>query len=72
MAMPFTRGKRIAAALRGQGAFPEGYAGSRTIPELTALFDACFRIQREASEAAAAIAKIPLPLAQYVARAYRP
>jgi len=52
MAMPFSRGKRIAAALRGQGEFPEGYRGSRTIPELTALFDACFRIQREASEAA--------------------
>ena len=52
MAMPFSRGKRIAAALRGQGEFPEGYTGSRTIPELTALFDACFRIQREASEAA--------------------
>lgn len=51
MAMPFSRGKRIAAALRGQGEFPEGYRGSRTIPELTALFDACFRIQREASEA---------------------
>src|SRR6185369_10089695 len=34
------------------GVFPEGYSGSRTITELTALFDACFRIQREASEAA--------------------
>lgn len=52
MAMPFSRGKRIAAALRGQGEFPEKYTDSRTIPELTALFDACFRIQREASEAA--------------------
>jgi len=41
MAMPFSRGKRIAAALRGQGEFPEGYRGSRTIPELTTLFDAC-------------------------------
>jgi hypothetical protein len=34
------------------GEFPEGYTGSRTIAELTALFDACFRLQREASEAA--------------------
>lgn len=52
MAMPFSRGKRIAAALRGQGEFPEGYTGSRTVADLRALFDACFRIQREASEAA--------------------
>ena len=52
MAMPWTRAKQIAAALRGKGEFPQGYRGSRTIAELTALFDACFRIQREASEAA--------------------
>ena len=52
MAMPWKRAKAIAAALRGQGEFPESYRGSRTIAELTALFDACFRIQREASEAA--------------------
>lgn len=52
MAMPWKRGKQIAAALRGQGEFPDGYTGSRTIPELTALFDACFRIQLEACEAA--------------------
>ncbi len=64
MAMPWTRAKQIAAALRGGGrirgtmgnltveTFPEGYAGSRTIAELTALFDACFHIQREASAAA--------------------
>jgi len=92
MAMPFSRGKRIAAALRrerwrkcekcdGTGNFyrhdedgdflpcdcyeeyggdhagevpdfPNGYRGSRTLTELTRLFDACFRIQREASEAA--------------------
>jgi hypothetical protein len=32
--------------------FPLGYTGSRTVAELNALFDACFRIQREASEAA--------------------
>lgn len=52
MAMPWSRGKQIAAALRGEGQFPEGYTGSRTVSELTALFDACFRLQREASEAA--------------------
>ncbi len=52
MAMPWQRGKQIARALRGQDEFPAGYRGSRTVAELTALFDACFRIQREASEAA--------------------
>jgi len=52
MAMPLSRAKQIARALRGEGAFPEGYKGSRTLSELTALFDACFRIQREASVAA--------------------
>lgn len=52
MAMPWSRAKQIAAALREEGEFPEGYKGSRTVAELTALFDACFRIQREASEAA--------------------
>lgn len=52
MAMPWSRAKQIARALRGQDTFPEGYTGSRTIAELTALFDACFRLQREASEAA--------------------
>lgn len=52
MAMPWSRAKQIARALRGHGEFPEGYTGSRTIAELTALFDACLRIQREASEAA--------------------
>jgi len=52
MAMPFSLGKRIAAALRGEGEFPEKYKGSRTLADLTALFDACFRIQREASIAA--------------------
>lgn len=52
MAMPWTRGKQIAAALRGKGEFPDGCTGSRTVDKLRALFDACFRIQREASEAA--------------------
>lgn len=52
MAMPWKRAKQIARALRGKDEFPKGYIGSRTIAELTALFDACFRIQREASAAA--------------------
>lgn len=52
MAMPWTRAKQIGRALRSNGDFPEGFKGSRTRAELTALFDACFRIQREASEAA--------------------
>lgn len=52
MAMPWTRAKQIGRALRGQGDFPAPYSGSRTMGELTALFDACFRIQREASAAA--------------------
>jgi len=52
MAMPWSRAKQIARALRGEDEFPDGYRGSRTIAELTALFDACFRIQREASAAA--------------------
>jgi hypothetical protein len=52
MAMPWTRAKQIALALRGEGDFPEGYNGSRTIEELNVLFNACFRIQREACEAA--------------------
>lgn len=52
MAMPWKRGKQIAAALRGEGEFPAGYKGSRTIEDLNRLFNACFRIQREACEAA--------------------
>lgn len=52
MAMPWSRAKQIARALEGNGEFPEGYAGSRTVAELNELFDTCFRIQREASEAA--------------------
>jgi hypothetical protein len=52
MAMPWKRAKQIATALRGQCEFPKDYTGSRTKAELTGLFDACFRIQREASEAA--------------------
>lgn len=52
MAMPWGRAKQIGRALRGEEEFPEGYRGSRTLAELTALFDACFRIQRQASDAA--------------------
>jgi len=52
MAMPWSRAKQIAAALREIVSFPAEYTGSRTVGQLTALFDACFRIQREASEAA--------------------
>ena len=47
LAMPWKRAKQIAAALRGKGAFPEGYTGSRTVEQLTALYRACFRIARE-------------------------
>ena len=43
MAMPWSRAKAIAA---------EYCAGARDVKKLTALFDACFRIQREASAAA--------------------
>lgn len=43
MAMPWSRAKAIAAEYR---------SGKRDIKKLTALFDACFRIQREAIEAA--------------------
>ena len=54
MAMPWSRGKEIAEALRGgEGkGFPDGYTGSRSVKALRALFDSCFRIQREASIAA--------------------
>jgi hypothetical protein len=52
MAMPWSRAKQIARALRGEGEFPEPYKGSRTIADLNAIFDACFRIQREATAAA--------------------
>ena len=48
MAMPWRRAKQIAAAFRGEAEFPAGYTGSRTVAELTALFDACLRIGREA------------------------
>lgn len=43
MAMPWTRAKQLATEYR---------SGVRDVKQLTALFDACFRIQREACEAA--------------------
>lgn len=52
MAMPWSRAKQIARALRGEDEFPDPYRGSRTVEQLNAIFDACFRIQREASAAA--------------------
>ena len=52
MAMPWSRAKQIAGALREEIDFPEEYNGPRTVAELNAPFDSCFRIQREASEAA--------------------
>lgn len=52
MAQPWKRAKQIAGALRDECPFPRGYKGSVNVTALTALFDACFRIQREASEAA--------------------
>jgi site-specific DNA-cytosine methylase len=48
MAMPWSRAKQIRNALLGRDDFPKGYKGSRTKSELTTLFDACFRIGREA------------------------
>ena len=52
MAMPWSRAKQVARALRGEDEFPANYQGSRTREQLTALFNACFRIQAEASLAA--------------------
>jgi hypothetical protein len=43
MAMPWKKAKALAAEYR---------SGKRDVKQLTALFDACFRIQREACEAA--------------------
>ena len=52
MAMPWSGSKQIARALQGKDEFPEGYSGSRTVEQLNELFTTCFRIQREAIEAA--------------------
>lgn len=52
MGLPWKRAKQIARALRGIDKFPDGYRGSRTIAELTELFDQPARIQQEACEAA--------------------
>src|SRR6185369_9872009 len=62
MAMPWGRAKQIARALRGEDVFPDPYRGSRTLAELTALFDACFRIQRECNEARAKLGRPPVPM----------
>jgi hypothetical protein len=48
MAMPWSRAKQIAGALRGEIPFPDPYTGSRTVEELTALFRASLRIAEEA------------------------
>ena len=48
MAMPWKRGKQIAGGLLEECPFPEGYDGSRTLAELNALYNACFRIARQA------------------------
>lgn len=50
MSMPWSRAKQIERALMGNDEFPENYRGSKTIDELNELFDACFRIQKEAIE----------------------
>ena len=52
MAMPWSRAKQVGRALRGEDEFPANYRGSRAVEQLNELFDACFRIQREACEAA--------------------
>lgn len=52
LAMPWSRAKQVGRALRGEDEFPAGYRGSRTVEDMTRLFDACFRIQREACAAA--------------------
>jgi hypothetical protein len=54
MAMPWQRAKDIAHALRNDqpDLFPDGYDGPYTVEHLNLLFNECFRIQREASEAA--------------------
>jgi hypothetical protein len=62
MAMPWSRAKQIARALRGEDGFPEGYKGSRTAEELNALFNACFRIQREANAVRKARGQRPIPM----------
>jgi site-specific DNA-cytosine methylase len=48
MAMPWSRAKKIRKALRGEGEFPEGYKGSKTVEQLNELFNACKRIAKEA------------------------
>jgi len=57
MAMPWSRAKQIANALRGNGAFPENYTGSRTIAELNTLFDQPARIHPRERERRAAVGR---------------
>jgi len=52
MAMPWSRAKQMIKALEGHGEFRAGYRGSRTVEQLNELFNTCYRIQREACEAA--------------------
>lgn len=72
MAMPWSRAKQVGRALRGKDEFPENYRGSRTLTDLTELFDACFRIQRECNEARAAEGKPPIPMVVENVRGARP
>lgn len=58
MAMPWSKAKAIQT---------EYLAGARDRVKLTALFDACFR-----KAASASIAKIPFPLARYIAATFKP
>lgn len=52
MAMPWSRAKQVARALRGTDVFPDDWTGPRSIDELNELFEQPARIQREACEAA--------------------
>jgi site-specific DNA-cytosine methylase len=57
MAMPWSRAKQIARALRGEDEFPEPYRGSRTIEQLNAIFDACFRFSARRRKLRAGISR---------------
>lgn len=72
MAMPWSRAKQVGRALRGKDEFPENYRGSRTLTDLTELFDACFRIQRECNEVRAAEGKPPIPMVVENVRGAKP
>ena len=72
MAMPWSRAKQVGRALRGEDECPANYRGSRTIEDLNALFNACFRIQRECNEARAAEGLPPIPMVVENVRGARP